>query len=606
MAYSSRYKTNLGKALANMSNDLTVLGNFTRDSRAVGPNDKYDTFRETGVRRQEGLARNAVSVTFDKASGLSLAQIGRYSPYGATFYSQLNDNKAGRLYEYRLMAGYSEITNALDNICNEFITEDDDGNIAKLRYTKPNAKPLDITTLSEEFNYFIKLFNFKDNGHDYCWKLLTEGELFLELIINDNKPEYLKEGILGIMPISADLVDVFWKSKAAKVIDYFISRRPVYSDDDPTKLERVELVPFQANQLFYVNSGKWDADGEYMVPFIERARRRYIQLSYIEDAIVIYRLVRAPERLVFTIPTGNLAPYQAEAYMKSIMDQYWKTKVIDINTQDVTQKYNPQAMTDAFYFSKPQNGEAASVTSLKGADNLGELKDLEFFLRALYRDLKVPSTYLNPESQVNSDPSQILVEQLRFADFITSIQKKFASSLKQAFITHLKFKGLWQKYKLHENHLEIEFNQPNSYYLMRKLQITQMRNDIFNAVAGNEFISNIYALKKYFDWSDKDILANISFLKTESEVLWEVNQRREYGPVWKNMISQGGAEGEQGMEGGMGNPMQGGLASMGDMSNSAGSPPEFGAGQAAEGTPGTDNTEVNRAEPEGPEAIEPV
>lgn len=579
---TARFQTNLGKALADMSKDLHILGNFTRDRSAVGPNDKYDTFKATGIRRNEGLARNAVSINFDKTSGLSLAQIGRYSPYGATFYSQLNDNKAGRLYEWRLMAGYSEITNALDNICNEFITVDDDGNVAKLKYTKPNAKPLDTTTLTEEFNYFIKLFNFKDNGYDYCWKYLTEAELFLELIVNDTKPEYLKEGVLGIMPISADLVDVFWKSKAAKVVDYYISRRPVYSDDDPTKLERVELVPFQANQLFYVSSGKWDAEGEYMIPFIERARRRYIQLSYIEDAIVIYRLVRAPERLIFTIPTGNLAPYEAEAYMKNVMDQYWKTKVVDINTQDITQKYNPQAQTDAYYFSKPQNGEAISVTSLKGADNLGELKDLEFFLRALYRDLKVPSTYLNPESQANSDPSQILVEQLRFADFITSIQKKFAAAIKQAFITHLKFKGLWEKYNLHENHLEIEFNQPNSYYLMRKLQITQMRNDIFNAVAGNEFISNIYALKKYFEWSDKDILANIAFLKAESEVLWEVNQRKEYGPSWKSMITGEGQDGEGGMRdnmSGLGGDMEG----LGDgaLGSDSGNPPDFGGGEAA-------------------------
>lgn len=596
---SGRFKTNLGKALNDLSKDLNILGSFTRDSKAVGANDKYETFSSTGIRRHEGLARNAVSVNYDNASQLSLAQIGRYSPYGATFYSQLNDNKAGRIYEYRLMAGFSEISNILDHICNEFITVDDDGNVAKLRYTKPNAKPIDTTTLQEEFNYFTKLFKFAENGYDYCHTFLVDGELFLEHIINDSKPEYLKEGILGVMPISSELVDVFWNSKAAKVVSYFIARRPVYSDNDPTKLEKVELIPFQSNQLFYVSSGVWDTEGEYMVPFIERGRRRYIQLSYIEDAIVIYRLVRAPERLIFTIPTGNLPPYQAEAYMKGIMDQYWKTKIVDINTKDITQKYNPQACTDAFYFSKPQGGEATTITSLKGADNLGELKDLEFFLRALYRDLKVPSTFLNPESQVNTDPSQILVEQLRFADFITSIQKKFAAALKQSFITHLKFKGLWDRYKLHENHLEIEFNQPNSYYLMRKLQITQMRNDIFNSIVGNEFISNIYALKKYFDWSDKDILANIAFLKAESEVLWEVAQRKEYGPSWKNMITGGEQGGESGgMDLGgdlMGSPI----------GNDSGNPPSFGGGEAAtsgelEGSP------ESPSEPIGPESIEPV
>lgn len=575
----NRYKTNLGKALANIANDMHVLGNFMAVDPAVGANRKYDIFRQTGIRRREGLANNAVSVSFERPAELSLAQMGRYNPYGSIFYSTLNDNKAGRLYEYRLMAAYSEVLNALENICNEFITVDDKGQVATLNYTKPNASVIETTTLNDEFQYFVKLFNFEEKGFNYCWKYLTEAEVFLELIINDSSAENLKEGILGVLDISAELVDTVWKSKNAMVIDSFIGRKPIYDPNDPNKLEKIELVPYQANQLFYVYSGKWDSEGEFFVPFIERARRRYIQLSYIEDAIVIYRLVRAPERLVFTVPTGNMAPYDAERYMKTLMDQYWKTKVMDVNTGDITQKYNPQSMTDAYYFSKPQNGEAISVTQLKGGDNLGELKDLDFFLRALYRDLKVPSSFLSNEKAVNTDPSQILVEELRFADFITSIQKSFAYALKQAFITHLKFKGLWQRYKLHENHLEVRFNQPGSYYLMRELQITQMRNDIFNAISANEMISKIYALKKYFKWTDKEILANIAFLKTEAALLWEIQQRREYGPTWKNMITGQG----DGQPGGNEFGAPGGDAFGGDEFGGGGSfnPPEFGGGPAA-------------------------
>lgn len=90
-----------------------------------------------------------------------------------------------------------------------------------------------------------------------------------------------------------------------------------------------------------------------------------------------------------------MTPSAAERYLKTLMDNYWKSKVMDINTGDISQRYNPQAMTDAYYFAKPMNGEAISVTSLKGGDNLGEIKDLDFFLKALYRDLKVPSSYLN-------------------------------------------------------------------------------------------------------------------------------------------------------------------------------------------------------------------
>lgn len=578
-----RYKTNLGKAFDALANKLTVFGQYGIAEPIEGSNDKYDVFRKTGIRRKEALANNSVSISFDRKDGYNalVNGFGKYNPYGSIFYSQLNDNKAGRLYEYRLMAAYSEVTNALDHICNNFVNIVD-GNAATLTYTKPDAAVLETTTLIEEFNYFMKLFDLERNGFRYCWKYLVEGEVFLELIINNDRPENIKEGILGVIDIPSELVDCVWKSKTGQVIDCFIGRRPEYSDNDPNKLERISLVPYQANQIFYVNSGVWDPEGEFMLPFIERARRRYIQLSYIEDAIVIYRLVRAPERLVFTVPTGNMAPYDAERYMRSLMDQYWKTKVVDVNTQDITQKYNPQSMTDAYYFSKPQGGEAITVSSLKGADNLGELKDLEWFLRALYRDLKVPSSFLSAEKNVNTEPSQILVEELRHADFVSSIHHKFSLAFKQAFITHLKLKGLYQRYKIHENHLEIRMNQPNHYYLMRELQLMQMRNDIFNSIAGNDLISKIYCLKKFFKWTDKEILANIAFLKTEAALEWEIAQRKEFGPTWQNKLTgvdDAAAGGGGGLDIG-GGGLGGGLDSLGG--NSSMNPPDFGGGEAAE------------------------
>lgn len=603
-----RYKTNLGKALSALANKTVYFGNFAVADPIDGSNDKFEIFRQTGIRRKEALANNSVSISFDRKDEYNAAinGFGKYNPYGSVFYSQLNDNKAGRLYEYRLMAAYSEVTNALDHICNSFITIEN-GNAASFNYTKPNAAVLETTTLTEEFNYFLKMFDLERNGPRYCWKYLVEGELFLEYIVNNDTPENVKEGILGVIDIPSELIDCIWKSKTGQVVDCFIGRKPVYSTSDPNKLEKISLVPYQANQIFYVNSGQWDPEGEFMVPFIERARRRYIQLSYIEDAIVIYRLVRAPERLVFTVPTGNMAPYDAERYMRSLMDQYWKTKVVDVNTQDITQKYNPQSMTDAYYFSKPQGGEAITVSSLKGADNLGELKDLEWFHRALYRDLKVPSSYLSGEKQVNTEPSQILVEELRHADFISSIHQRFNYAIKQGFITHLKLKGLYQKYKVHENHLEIKLNQPSHYYLMRELQVMQMRNDIFNSISGNDIISKIYALKKFFKWSDKEILANIAFLKTEAALMWEIAQRKEYGPTWQNKLTGADEAGESmgigsdGLGGGMGgfDGMGGGF---GDVGNSSGNPPEFGGGPAAE-EPGMPGVSDGNAEPDDIELV---
>lgn len=594
-----RYKTNLGKALANLSKDLNVINGLASVNGELDANEKFDIFRSAGIRRKEGLANNAVSVSYEKPDlGVGYSYLGKYNPYGSTLYSELNDNKAGRLYEYRLMAAYSEVANCIDHICNEFISVVD-GNVATLNYLKPSKTPVEETTLIEEFNYFTRLFEFENKGYSYCWRYLVEGELFLEHIINNANENNIKEGILGVLDIPSELIDAVWKSKQAGIIDCFIGRKPIYAETgNERRIEKIEIVPYEANQIFYVNSGLWDPEGEYLVPFIERGRRRYIQLSYIEDAIVIYRLARAPERLVFTIPTGNLSPGDAAAYITNIKNQHWKAKIMDINTQDITQKYNPQSMTDAYYFSKPQNGEAISVQTLKGADNLGELRDLEFFLRALYRDLKIPSSYLNyAEKQQNTEPGQILVEELRFADLIISIQRKFATALKQSFITHLKFKGLWQRFSMHENHLHIQFNQPSHYYLMRELQLTNMRTEIVNSLSSNELISKIYALKKYFNWSDKEILANIKFLKVESELIWEIAQRKESGPTWKNQLLSTGM-GDEGGVGGEGMPM--GMDIGGENM-----PPDFGGGPAAE--TGGGGEEIEEPTEEGPgDEIQPV
>lgn len=579
------FKTGIGKALSKIANNWSVVGDFIKFD-LDGTNDKYATFGSTGIRRREGLARNSVSVPFDTNADYGASYLGKFNPYANTVYGVGTDgNKAQRLQDYRIMALYSEINNALDYICNEFISTNEKGEVATLKYLKPNANTIEETTIIEEFQYFTRLFDFKKNGANFCREYLVTGEFYAELILCSETPETIKEGILGVIPIQPELVDPVWKSKYAFILDSFIGRKPIYDPSDPSKLDDIQLVPYQANQLFYVSSRRWDSTGEYQLPFLERARRRYIQLTYIEDAIVIYRLVRAPERLIFTVPTGNMAPYEAERYMKTLMDGVWKQKVVDINSGDITQRYSPQSMTDAYYFSKPHNGEAINVTTLKGADNLGELKDLEFFLKALYRDMKTPSSYLNVDKVVTSDPSQILVEELRFADFICSIQRDFAEALLQAFITHMKLKGIWQRYQMHENHLQIEFNQPGTYYLMRELQITQMRNDIFNSVAGNQIISKIYALKRYFNWSDKEVLANLKFLKTESALLWEVEQRRAYGPSWKNAVLQQGAEGAGGEMGGLGGGDLGGLdlgGGMDGMGGTATNPPEFGGGPAAE------------------------
>ena len=280
-------------------------------------------------------------------------------------------------------------------------------------------------------------------------------------------------------------------------------------------------------------------------------------------------MVRAPERLVFNVDVGNMAPPKAEAYLRKLIQNYWARKTFDNDQDNVVNKFNPQSMLDAFWFAKRQGSEGTSVTQLPGGANLGELADLMYFIKKLYRALKVPTTRIDPEDRT-VDPSSILREELKFAKFVIRQQQKFAAAIKKGFTTHLKLRGLWEEYNLAEPNLDIIFNVPSNYFEMRESQKLELKATNFNSLASNEFISVTYAQKKYLGWKDRDILANREFLRKDAEMQWELSQIQAGGPLWKEQMAAaaGGVEGAVGGEGG-------GVAGDGGI-------PEFGGGPAAE------------------------
>jgi hypothetical protein len=207
-----------------------------------------------------------------------------------------------------------------------------------------------------------------------------------------------------------------------------------------------------------------------------------------------------------------------------------------------------------------------------------------YFIKKLYRSLKVPTSRLDPQDAFR-DGSEILREELKFARFIIRQQQRFAAGMKRGFITHLKFKGIWDKLELNETNIEIAFNPPTNFYELRENQRLEMKAQSYNNISSSEFVSKTFAQKKYLGWKDKDILANREFLRKDAELQWELGQISTSGPAWREAVIAGdlgaGAEGAGGMPG-----AEGGLAgAMGGGGAPPGTPPEFGAGPAEAGTP---------------------
>jgi hypothetical protein len=295
----------------------------------------------------------------------------------------------------------------------------------------------------------------------------------------------------------------------------------------------------------------------------------------IEDAIVIYRLVRAPERLVFNVDVGTMSPPKAEAYLRKLSHQYWSTKTYDLNEGDVAQKFTPQSMLDAFWFARRQGSEGTTVDQLPGGANLGELADLMYFHKELYRALKVPTSRIDPQDAFR-DGTEILREELKFARFIIRQQQRFANGLKKGFVTHLKLKDIWEEFELHEDDFDLEFNVPTNFYELRESQRLEMKAGNYNNLASSEFVSPTFAQKKYLGWSDKEILANREFIRTDAAFQWEVAQIQAMGPNWQANMQ---AAADAAAEGDVGGAMGGGGGGFGGV-------PEFGGGPAAEGEGG--------------------
>ncbi len=539
-------------------------------------NPKYEVFQDTGVKRTEALAGQSVLYNNDY-NNVAPGQFGTETQYAELVYANIEENKGGRLRDYRVMASFSEIADALDEICDEVVNRDENGKIVNLDFRDTILEDSDKGKITAEFDKYINYYNLEKKGFEYFRQMLIEGEVFFEHIIHK---KYTDEGILGVVHLPSDLVDAVYDNIQNMLIKGFILRKPVFDPNKPNKVEKVELVPMDDNQVSYVNSGIWNQDKTFRLPFIENARRAYRQLSLVEDSIVIYRLVRAPERLVFNVDVGNMSPPKAEAYLRKLMQSYWSKKTFDVNQSGAVQKFNPQSMLDSFWFAKRAGSDGTNVTQLAGGANLGELTDLMYFVNKLYKALKVPTNRVNPESTF-SDGQEILREELKFAKFIIRLQRQFASGLKRGFLTHLELKGLKKKYSLKESQIHLHFNVPTNFYELRENQKLELKTSTYNNLVANEFISATYGQMKYLGWSETDIKANRELLRKDAEVQWELAQIQGAGPSWKDAAQGAPAEGG-GVEGGA----------------APGEPPAFGGAPADTGEAAVDDAPAAEAPPE--------
>ena len=541
-------------------------------------NPKFKTFQDTGSKRTEALSRQSISSSSEYNDLSPTAFFNIDSNFTQYMYANVQADKIARLRDYRVMAAFSEVAEALDEICDEAINKDDSGNIIRLEFPTEKLKTDVKEELRKEFEKLMNYFEFEKKGWEYFRNVLVDGEIYWENIIHREKEE---EGILGVVSVPSELIDPIFGNVQNMLVKGYLLRKPVFDKTNPSKIVDYALIPLDKNQVTYVDSGIWNENKTIRLPFIENARRAYRQLSLIEDSIVIYRLARAPERLVFNVDVGTMPAPKAEAYLRKMIQDYWSKRTFDVDQAGQVNKFNPQSYLDNYWFARRQGSEGTTVTQIPGGQALNSLPDLDYFLMKLYKALKVPVNRISPDSVYN-DGLQILREELKFAKFVMRMQGQFTECLKNTFIVHLKLKKLWDKHNIKETDFNLYFNPPSNFFEMREAQKMEIKYNTFNNMVQNESISKTYAQKRYLKWNDEEILANRAFLKKDKELEFELAQIQANGPNWRQLIAGGGeqVEGQPMAAGGGGSIPTGEGGPVPPTGGGAAEPPVGGAGGA--------------------------
>lgn len=576
-------------------------------------NPKYDLFDRLSKRYEMKVMQQSVLagpyINQDNfASGSPSNLFSADQGYHHYIYANVDTDKIRRVAEYRRMASFAEVSDCLDEICDEFVNKDENGRVVKINFNKNGNITDEVRNeLEKEFYNFIQIYDLEGKGWGYCRQFLTEGEIFFENIVHNEKKDL---GVIGVLNVPGELINPVYDNIQNNIIQNFVFQKPVNlqqqivpganpnNNINPANSLQHQIVTLESNQVTYIHSSIWNDDSTIRLPFIENCRRAYKLLSLLEDAIIIYRMVRAPERLKFVIDVGNMPPAKAEAYIKQLMQKYWSKKTYDsqsANASGTTGQgaagniYDPQSMMDSFWFAKRAGEQGSDVQVLQGGQNLGQLDDLNYFVLKLYKSLKVPTSRLNPQ-ETFKDGAEILKEELRFAKFIVRLQTQFATGFKDAFVTHLKLAGWWKEHRLHESYFNLEFIPPSNFFAIRQQQLLELKLKNFSDMSQNDGISNTYAQRHYLGMSDASISENMEWKRKDAALKWELDQIAGAGPNWREQQEAASAA-----------ATEAGVGAAGGEETSA-PIPEFGTSEAETPVPETEvpapGAEVPEATPE--------
>ena len=438
--------------------------------------------------------------------------------------------------KYRQTAEHPEADQAIEDIVNEAIISDRDEpsvtiNLNFVKLSDPIKKKI-----GAEFSHVIRLLHWNTKSHDIFKRWYIDGRVYFHKMIDTNAP---KTGIVEVRYIDPRNIRKVreiekgrpGKGKEAvvkKVTEYFIfNEEGIYPGfvGHNNSSGGLQILP---DAISYITSGLYEPTTNQVYSYLHKAIKPVNQLRMIEDAVVIYRISRAPERRIFYIDVGNLPKQKAEQYLKDIMNRYRNKLVYDASSGEVRDGRQQMSMLEDFWLPRREGGRGTEITTLPGGQNLGELEDIKYFQNKLFRALNVPLSRLESDTGFNLGRStEITRDEVKFTKFVGKIRKKFTALFQDLLKTQLILKGVItpDDWDLIKEDISYDFLQDNHFSELKDLEILGDRVDIMDRMI--DYVGKYYSEQ----WIKRNILRlsdrEIEEIETEIEAEQESGEGEE-------------------------------------------------------------------------------
>jgi len=439
---------------------------------------------------------------------------------------------------YREMALHPECDNAIEDVVNEAIVSDLYDSPVEIELSNLNASDKLKEKIREEFKNIKEMLDFDKKSHEIFRNWYVDGKLYYLKVIDVKKPH---DGILDLRYIDPmkmkyirqekktnrnDLVSLTSVNETQKVFfpeieEYYLySPVPSYPSGMISGGGAVKQIKIAKDSVAYVTSGLVDRNKGTILSYLHKAIKALNQLRMIEDSLVIYRLSRAPERRIFYIDVGNLPKVKAEQYLKEVMSRYRNKLIYDANTGEIRDDRKFMSMMEDFWLPRREGGRGTEITTLPGGQNLGEITDIDYFQRKLYRALAVPESRISGQGGFNlGRSSEILRDEVKFSKFVGRLRKRFSNLFLDILKTQLILKNITtpKDWEIMADHIQFDYLYDNQFAELKEAELLNERLATLATIEPyiGKYFSVQYVRSKILRQSDSEMLDIDNQIKKE-------------------------------------------------------------------------------------------